>query len=225
MTLKAVIFDLDQTLLDRTRSLDKFLNWQVDSLGVVEAPLKSEFIQRFILIDANGAVWKDQVYAQLIREFGIHHLSASELLHSYIQEFRRFSTPFDDVELTIEKLFKHGFKLGLISNGKSPFQEYNFQALGIDAYFSSVIVSEAVHLRKPDPAIFQLSCQQLGVELSEAVYVGDNKSVDVEGAKNAGLQAIYFQPDVLKHELDDHTYRKVSNFKTLLSLLLKNNQT
>lgn len=224
MEIKAVIFDLDQTFLDRTRSLEKFLDWHIDCFDLVEANLKSDFIQRFIVLDANGSVWKDQVYQQLIHEFKITDYTMSELLQRYVQEFQRFSTPFDHVELSIQQLFKQGFKLGLISNGKSPFQEHNFQALGLEPYFSSVIVSEAVGLRKPDPAIFQLSCQQLAVELSEAVYIGDNKVVDVEGAKNAGLQAIHFQPDVLESDFQDKTDRRVSNFRTLLSMLLKNNE-
>ena len=224
MAIKAVIFDLDQTLLDRTRSLEKFLNWQVDTLSLLKADLKSDFIQGFIHIDANGSVWKDQVYQQLIVEFRITQYTVSELLQSYIQNFNRFSTPFADVKNTIQTRYKHGFKIGLISNGTSPFQEHNFKALGFGS-FSSVIVSEAVRLRKPDPAIFQLACKQLDVELFEAVYVGDNIEVDVDGAKNAGLEAIHFQANVLDDDLPAETYLRVSNFKALLNHFLENTST
>ena len=220
MVIKAVIFDLDQALLDRTTSLQKFLNWQIDALGLIDTNLKSDFIQRFIEIDANGTVWKDQVYQQLIDEFGITQYTVSELLQIYIQDFNQFSTPFADVVFTIKQLFEQGFRLGLISNGKSPFQEHNFQALAVQNYFSSVIVSEAVQLRKPEPAIFQLACAQLNVELFEAVYVGDNEKVDVDGAKNAGLNAIHFQPNIL--DLDTRTtHLTISSFKILLTYLLE----
>ncbi len=57
--------------------------------------------------------------------------------------------------------------------------------------FSSVIVSAAVNLRKPDSAIFHLACSELGVRPDEAVYVGDNPVADIEGARDAGLRTIF----------------------------------
>ena len=68
---KAVLFDLDQTLLDRNTSLKSFLNWQVNDLQLIYQAQKEIFIQRFIELDANGSVWKDLVYRQLIDEFKI----------------------------------------------------------------------------------------------------------------------------------------------------------
>lgn len=65
--IQAVLFDLDQTLLDRTSSLVQFLNWQLNTLSLVPLSQQQNFIQRFIALDANGAVWKDKVYAQLIQ--------------------------------------------------------------------------------------------------------------------------------------------------------------
>ncbi|CEI53518.1 hypothetical protein [Acinetobacter bereziniae] len=66
--IQAVLFDLDQTLLDRTSSLVQFLNWQLNTLTLVPLSQQQNFIQRFIALDANGAVWKDKVYAQLIQK-------------------------------------------------------------------------------------------------------------------------------------------------------------
>ena len=156
--IQVVLFDLDQTLLDRTSSLKAFLNWQVNFFELVTIQQKPQFIQRFIELDNNGSVWKDQIYAQLIQEFQISSYSTQALLENYIQDFNKFCRSFSDVDLVIYSLFKANFSLGLISNGKTPFQEDNFKALGLSEYFSSVIVSEAVGLRKPHPEIFQLAC-------------------------------------------------------------------
>jgi putative hydrolase of the HAD superfamily len=173
--IQVVLFDLDQTLLDRTSSLKAFLNWQVNFFELVAIQQKPKFIQRFIELDNNGSVWKDQVYAQLIQEFQISSYSTQGLLENYIQDFNKFCRSFSDVDLVIYSLFKANFSLGLISNGKTPFQEDNFKALGLSEYFSSVIVSEAVGLRKPHPEIFQLACQQLGVIPQHCVFVGDHE--------------------------------------------------
>lgn len=219
MTIKAILFDLDQTLLDRTTSLKKFLNWQINFFELVPPDLKANFIERFLVLDANGSVWKDRVYTQLTVEFKITHYSTEILLQSYIQDFNKFCTPFDDVEHTIQTLYERDFKLGLISNGQSPFQEHNFYALGLREYFSSVIVSEAVGLRKPDPQIFYLSCEQLKIYPQEAIFIGDNWEADVQGARQAGLNALYFQSENINYNPQVIENLVINNFKNLISVI------
>ncbi|MBJ9954820.1 MULTISPECIES: HAD family hydrolase [unclassified Acinetobacter] len=193
--IQAVLFDLDQTLLDRTSSLEKFLEWQINTLTLVPLSQQQNFIQRFITLDANGTVWKDKVYAQLIQEFQISKITVQALLTSYIEDFNKFCVAFQSVDSVLDRLVKADFSLGLISNGRSPFQERNFQALGVDKLFSSIIVSEAVGLRKPDPKIFQLACRQLELMPEQCIFVGDNEVVDIVGAKSVGMQAILFDPE------------------------------
>lgn len=71
---KVLLFDLDQTILNRNESLLKFLNWQVSYLNLVPHELKKSFINRFIELDNNGSVWKDIVYSQLIKDFNIKNM-------------------------------------------------------------------------------------------------------------------------------------------------------
>lgn len=189
--IDAVIFDLDQTLLDRESSLEKFLDWQIIFFQIVPQYSKKAFINRFMELDCHGTVWKDQVYTQLIEEFSLMQ-SVDVLLHSYINDFNQFSTAFEGVEIAIKMLYSQGYRLGLISNGKSPFQENNFKALGLNEFFSSVLVSEAIGIRKPDPAIFNRSCLQLNTAPEHCVFIGDNEIADIQGAQKAGMKTIYF---------------------------------
>ena len=210
---KAVIFDLDQTLLDRTTSLIKFLTWQVNFFQLVPADDREKFIQRFLELDDNGKVWKDRVYENLIQEFSIHGHSKEILLASYINDFNKFSCCFEHVENIIIQLKQQGYLIGLISNGRTPFQEHNFYALGLTEYFSSMIVSEAVGLRKPDPAIFLLSCQQLGIHPKDCTFVGDNELADIQGAKAIGMKTIFFHPNPaissVRADANFHHYEKL----------------
>lgn len=191
---KVLLFDLDQTLLDRNNSLIKFLNWQINFFQLVDAKKKSAFIQSFIELDDNGGVWKDIVYAQLKEEFKIEPYVVDELLNSYVRDFNKFSTAFENVEDVIRKLFQQGYQLGLISNGKTPFQQHNFYALGLSEYFSIVVVSEEVGLRKPDPLIFEYACRQLQCKPSDCIFIGDNPIADIQGAKNVGMKTVFFHP-------------------------------
>lgn len=68
--IKAVIFDLDGTLLDRDASLEKFVEAQYNRLNEWLGHIpESQFAERFIELDARGYVWKDKVYRQLAEEF------------------------------------------------------------------------------------------------------------------------------------------------------------
>jgi putative hydrolase of the HAD superfamily len=136
--MSAVIFDLDQTILDRQQSLVNFVTWQCR--GMLRADIKDEssFIHRFIELDANGSVWKDVVYQALICEFSIQNWTVSELLSVYENCFCGFSVPKVGVAEAITEIAKQHC-IGLISNGMSPFQERNFRCLGFSALFGSVI--------------------------------------------------------------------------------------
>ncbi|WP_460233179.1 HAD family hydrolase [Aurantivibrio plasticivorans] len=189
--MKAVFFDLDETILDRTRSLRDFVRWQAEgmlknSIGDVDF-----FWQRFVELDSNGSVWKDRVYSKLVDEFSITEWTVSELLKTYELCFSNFCKPKSNALQAIRSLHGKGLKLGLVSNGKSPFQERNFDALGVSDLFDAVIVSDAVGCRKPDCAIFELACRSLEVSPEESVFVGDNPKADIDGARSFGMYTVY----------------------------------
>ncbi|MEZ5329812.1 MAG: hypothetical protein R3F19_32590 [Verrucomicrobiales bacterium] len=92
--MRAVIFDLDQTLLDRERSLLNFLAWQCEGMLKPYIDDPAAFISRFVELDANGTVWKDKVYSELIGEFHLEGWwSCPELLSVYESCFCAFSVP------------------------------------------------------------------------------------------------------------------------------------
>ena len=189
--IKAVFFDLDETVLDRSSSLEAFATWQAKGMlrNSVSDPIR--FCKRFVEIDSNGRVWKDKVYAQLVDEFQIDDWTVDELLRSYELCFSGFCQPKQGVLHAIKELYSNGIKLGLISNGKSPFQERSFNALGVSDLFSSVVVSEFVGVRKPDSEIFELACSKLGVLPAATAFVGDNPSADIDGANKVGMFTVY----------------------------------
>jgi len=217
--MKAVIFDLDQTLLDRDQSLLNFVRWQCR--GMLRPYVKDEekFIARFIELDSNGTVWKDNVYKTLLDEFNIQAWSSVELLSVYENCFCGFSIPREGVREALLDI-SQSCKIGLISNGMSPFQERNFRGLGLFSLFQSVIVSQAVNLRKPDARIFQMGCEELGVEPSETVYVGDNPIADIKGARDAGLFTVFIPTSLHPNcAAADATCEDMKNLPTIIRKL------
>lgn len=191
MKLQAILFDLDETLLDRTTSLQRFVTAQHAAFPALQHIPLETYVHRFIELDAYGHTWKDFVYRKLIIENDVVTLTEQELLDDYLVNFARFCVGFPYLRATLEELSAAGYRLGVITNGPTPFQERNFAALGVADLFEVVTVSAAVNLRKPDPAIFAYTLAQMKLPAHAALYVGDNPKADIAGAKAAGMRAIW----------------------------------
>ncbi|VEP16689.1 HAD-superfamily hydrolase, subfamily IA, variant 1 [Hyella patelloides LEGE 07179] len=211
--IKAVIFDLDGTLLNRDSSLQSFVANQYDrfatSLGHIE---RQSYIRRFIELDCRGHVWKDKVYQSLIEEFEIAQVSWQFLLDDYETKFINHCVPFPYLIDTINLLKQQDYLLGMITNGRTIFQSRSIQGLGIEKYFNTIVISEAEQIRKPQPEIFHIALSKLKTTAKTSVYIGDNPQADVVGAKKADLKAIWkrnqfwsepTEADAVINELDE----------------------
>jgi putative hydrolase of the HAD superfamily len=190
--IKAVLFDFDGTLLNRDKSVEKFIGMQYERLNkwVGHIP-KKIYITRFIELDSRGYVWKDKVYQQLVNEFDITGVNWEYLLEDYINEFKNNCVPFPNLLNMLEELRRNNLILGMITNGYGQFQMDNIKALGIEEYFETILVSEWEGIKKPDLQIFKRALNQLNVDPNHSVFVGDHPGNDVEASKNAGMKSIW----------------------------------
>ena len=190
--IKAVILDLDGTMLNRDESLKRFISSQYDELHThFDHIQKEDFCTRFIELDNRGYTWKDFVYASLIHEFNIQSISQQELLNHYITNFHTYCVPFPNLISMLEQLKKLSLSLGIISNGKGQFQMNNIISLKINTYFDTILISEWEEMKKPDPRIFEKALRQLSVKAEEAVYIGDHPVNDIIAAQTVGLKTIW----------------------------------
>jgi|SRR5579859_978486 len=103
--------------------------------------------------------------------------------------------PVDGLHATLQALAAAGLRLGLISNAAD---DANVQRL-VDAadlrhYFNPIVVSAALGLRKPNPAIFALVLQAWKLPPAECVMVGDTLGADILGAQLSGMHNVWFSP-------------------------------
>lgn len=190
--IKAVIFDLDGTLLNRDESVKKFITKQYERLNkwVGHIP-KEKYTTRFIELDNRGYVWKDKVYQQLVDELDIKGITWEGLLQDYISQFKNNCIPFPNLLIMLEELKSKNLILGMVTNGNGRFQMDNIKALGIEKFFKTILVSEWEGIKKPDPEIFKRALEQLNVSPYESIFVGDHPENDVRAAQNVGIKGIW----------------------------------
>jgi putative hydrolase of the HAD superfamily len=93
--------------------------------------------------------------------------------------------PYDDVLPGLLRL-KGRVRIGSITNGNA-----DLQTIGLAHHFQGSVAAHQLGVAKPDAAIFLAGCEALGVAPHEAVYVGDDLLLDVQGAQRAGLRAVW----------------------------------
>ncbi|WP_310485225.1 HAD family hydrolase [Chamaesiphon sp. VAR_48_metabat_403] len=221
MTIKSVLFDLDGTLLDRDRSIEQFIDIQYDRLNCYLSHIpKVNYATKFIQLDSNGHVWKDEVYRNLVTEFKIDGITWQDLLADYETQFQLHCVPFPGLLELLNTLKQQGYLLGIISNGRGEFQNRAISGLGIRDYFDAILISETEGVRKPESAIFQRGIDRLGSSARNSVFVGDNPTADIDGAKQARMRSIWKRtPHWLEAKQADAIIDELNEIPTILELL------
>ena len=97
---------------------------------------------------------------------------------------------FDETIAVLERARAEGLRLALLSNLASPYKQPVFD-LGLDRHFDTLVFSCDVGMAKPNPAIFALASEQLGIPAAELVMIGDSRRDDIRGAKHARMPSLH----------------------------------
>lgn len=113
---------------------------------------------------------------------------------SIVETEQRFfkGTDFNKKLSEFIPMIRNQYSTALLSNIGADMMDDFFSQDDYTKYFDEVVLSGAVGIAKPDPAIFELTCQRLGVELNEAVMIDDMQST-VDFVKTLGMQSICYK--------------------------------
>lgn len=231
--IKAVVFDLDDTLYDfrstfyagmmetlRLHALTRA--WEPESVYEV---FDRHSTALWPLIEDNALSFAAFRRLRLTRTLdemgGAYDLPAiDDFVDISRGHFLAAIAPDPQTVRIIDALARR-YRLGIITNGAADLAMKKVQHLGLSSYFSerSVVVSEVFGSAKPDLGIFVHALNELGVEASEAVFVGDSWEGDVVGSVNAGMAAVWLRREAKAALTSHHPVAVIDSLSQVLAVL------
>ncbi len=212
MSIKAILFDLDNTLIDfmhmkqeATRAAAKAM--VAAGLKADEEELAADLFDFYLDYDIEADDAFQRFLESRYGQIDFRVLAAA--INAYLREKALNLKPYPEVPETLEKLKAQGYKLAIVSNGRRLKAAMRLNAAGLDGFFDIVIGWEDTGKKKPEPEPFLLATERLGVLQGECMMVGDWPEVDLAGAKAIGMKTCWakygsrFEEVATDHVLDE----------------------
>ncbi|PVX46520.1 putative hydrolase of the HAD superfamily [Flavobacterium sp. 103] len=205
-----IFFDLDHTLWDfdvnSELAFDTILKKDHPTIEI------ADFIEKYVPI--NQACWKLYQYDKITHaelrynrlkhtfdalEYFVSDAQIESIAHDYIQLLPENNRLFDGTIEVLEYLEKK-YKLHIITNGFADVQYKKMNNSNISGFFKTITNSEMAGVKKPNPVIFEYALNAAQANKESSIMIGDCLEADVQGALNAGLDAIFFNDKKIKVE-------------------------
>jgi phosphoglycolate phosphatase len=186
--LRAIVFDLDGTLINSYDAIAGSLNHAMATLG--HPPIPEADVRRMV-----GYGLEDLLARAL--DIPVEHADRQARIVEGVRLFReRYdqvceaeTTLLPGVAVTLSQLGARGYRMAVATNKASYFARRLLSALGVGTYLSAVVGPDLVTHKKPHPEMIETALAAMGARREETVYVGDME-VDVQTARAAGLPVI-----------------------------------
>lgn len=212
MKLKAIFFDLDETLLDTSGcrppaveasfriAVQKYPELNLEAWRRASEEVKVEMHDLWLNSPNSGVELLREGSYRILKKLGIDDSElATHVSQAYYRTWIKHLKLFPEVQEVLAAL-RGRFRLGIISNGPSDLQRYKLKLFNLEREFDPIVISGEIGVAKPDPAIFRHALEFAKVSPSEALYVGDSPTYDIVGAKGVGMQMIWVNRNGLPTE-------------------------
>lgn len=208
-----LLFDLDHTLWDFKRSATETLGELYDTYRL--ATLGNFSIQQFCdtFEAVNYYLWglynrgeydqqrlRTERFGMILTRLGVAGGRVPEgLAEEYLRICPTKPHVMPHTVATLDYLRQH-YRLHILTNGFAEVQAIKLRSAGLSEYFDQVVASDTTGHRKPYQPIFDHMVRQLKTDRRRCLMIGDNLRTDILGAKNAGIDQVFYNPERLPHE-------------------------
>lgn len=231
---KYLFFDLDHTLWDWDTNasetlFDLYREYDLGKYGVVD---ESAF--RDVFFRENAKLWADLDTGKIDKfflrnnRFRIVFEAANANMNSVKEDLlvdmnANFLLECSKKKKVIDGAFevldycKDQFDLHIITNGFEEIQSIKMDHSGLDRYFDKIITSEKAGHKKPSPGIYQYAIKHTGAAIENSLMIGDNLGTDIKGARDFGMDQVYFNPAMKNHQ--DEVTKEITELTQLIDFL------
>jgi len=191
--VKAILFDLDNTLIDFMKMKQHAINSAVEAMIDAGLPKGKEEVLKIIdrLYKKYGIEYQkifDDVLTEILGKVDFKILAAGVVAYRKVKE--GYIEPYPNVTSTLVELVKRGYNIGIISDAHA-FQVWTrLVGMNLHHLFNFVITFEETGVGKPDELPFRLALEKLNLKPEEVVMIGDDIKKDIKGAKKFGIITI-----------------------------------
>lgn len=203
--IRAALFDLDDTLFDHRRSARAALT-EVHSIHGRGTDLDAferehtRYLEVMHLEVLAGRVGLDDArrerFRHVFKAFGIplEDDEVEAVASAYRSGYMLARRPLDGAADLLAALRPHA-RIGIVTNNLLDEQRDKLEHCGLAPFVDELIASEDVGVAKPDAGIYRIALERMQTDAADAVMVGDSWANDVAGAVNAGIRAVWFNPE------------------------------
>lgn len=191
--ITAVLFDLDNTLIDRYEAFARLFGHWYDTLPAPDRPPdREEFVSRMANYGI-GYAPRPEILTDMLNVWpgSFPNLDSALEVHSELMpEVVAIDTK---TRVMLERFRARGVSVGVVTNGTTETQWGKLRKTGIADLVTACVVSEEFGVWKPDPAIFEHALGLIGAEAGSTVFVGDNSEHDILGAIGVGMRTAWIR--------------------------------
>ncbi|MBL3549405.1 MULTISPECIES: YjjG family noncanonical pyrimidine nucleotidase [Chryseobacterium] len=231
MKMQHVFFDLDNTLWDHRRNAyltikDLFEDQEINSKYNIDF---EEF--HSVYHDINEDLWekirdgivgkeylREHRFYDSFKHFGVENKELSNYFEeNFLDNIVGYNELVEGAEDILEYLKAKNYKLHIISNGFQDVTERKCTLSGIAPYFETITSADSIGVRKPNPKIFEYSLGLSEAKKEESILIGDDWIADAMGAKNFGMDSIFF--DVYKEDKKEAGLKAITHLQQIKEYL------
>ncbi len=213
MKYQHLFFDWDHTLWDFEKNSENSLrNLFIDlNLSCQGIPSFEVFYRMYLLVNEQkwemyrkGQIDKAELRATRFRDtFKRFDIIADDIAWTleerYVLETPHGTELIEGTDETLTELGNRGYHMHIITNGFTESQTIKFAESGLKHHFKVLLCSDQVGVNKPDSKIFRAALKRAEAERKESLMIGDNLIADCIGAKNVGIDQVFFNPNGIVH--------------------------
>ncbi len=188
--IEAILFDLDDTLIDRDDALTRLNRHWYRTLPREHRPDgEDEFVARMFK-EADRFTSPLNLYQSMIDIWPGSFSDPETALRAHNAIMPRM-VRLESRTRGMLNYLRGTMPLGIVTNGGTRMQWAKVRNTGVDVLVDAVVVSEEFGAHKPDPAIFKHALNLIGTEASQTLFIGDNPVADICGAWGVGLRTAW----------------------------------